>query len=87
METYAPCPQCNASAAQKVNFTWWGGVLGPRVLKHVKCGSCGKGYNGKTGKDNLNGIIIYSVVVGMIALGLVVVMFAAAVMVIFVSGR
>jgi hypothetical protein len=75
--TYAPCPKCRNSAAEKLRFTWWGGVLGPKILTHVKCNSCGHKYNGKSGKDNTTGIIIYSVVVAVLCLGLVVVMFAA----------
>ena len=66
MTNYAPCPQCNNSNAQKLNFTWWGGAIGPRILTHVKCNTCGKKYNGKTGGDNTTNIIIYSVVVGVV---------------------
>jgi hypothetical protein len=77
MNAYAPCPQCGSPNAQKLRFTWWGGVLGPKILTHVKCPNCGKKYNGKSGKDNTTGIVIYSVIVGIVALGLVVVMFAA----------
>jgi hypothetical protein len=61
----------------KLRFTWWGGILGPKILNHVKCNGCGKNFNGKTGKDNTTGIVIYSVIVAIIALGLVVVMFTA----------
>lgn len=60
-----------------MSFTWWGGVIGPKVLTHVKCPQCGHAYNGKTGRDNTNGIIIYSVAVGIIAFGLVGLMFTA----------
>lgn len=74
---YAPCPFCNASNAEKVKFTWWGGLIGPKLLKHVKCLACGKGYNGKTGKDNTTNIVIYSVVVGLIVLGFVFLLFVA----------
>jgi uncharacterized protein (DUF983 family) len=77
MSTYVPCPQCGGTNAEKLRFTWWGGVLGPKILTHVKCSGCGKKYNGKTGKDNTTGIVIYSVIVGIVALGLVAVMFAA----------
>lgn len=77
MTNYAPCPKCNQSTAEKLRFTWWGGLLGPKILTHVQCRSCGHKYNGKTGKDNTTGIIIYSVVVGVLVLGLVFVMFAA----------
>lgn len=70
MSTFAPCPQCNAATAQQLKFSWWGGALGPKLLTHVKCQSCGKKYNGKTGRDNTVNILVYSVVVGVIAFGL-----------------
>ena len=76
MTNYAPCPKCNAGAAERMKFTWWGGVLGPKLLTHVKCNNCGNKYNGKTGKDNTKGIVIYSVVLAILAFGLIVVMFA-----------
>lgn len=75
--TYAPCPKCRSSAGEKIRFTWWGGILGPKILTHVKCRDCGSKYNGKSGKDNTAGIVIYSAVVAILVLGLVVVMFAA----------
>jgi uncharacterized protein (DUF983 family) len=81
MIAYAPCPQCSGTAAEKLKFTWWGGVLGPKLLTHVKCQACGKKYNGKSGKDNTTNIVIYSVVVGVICLALVVVIFAVAILI------
>ena len=77
MNEYAPCPFCNASNAEKVKFTWWGGLLGPKLLKHVKCLGCGKAYNGKTGKENTTNIVIYIVAVGVICLVFVFFMFLA----------
>jgi hypothetical protein len=68
MNNYAPCPQCGGANAQPVKFTWWGGVLGPKLLHHVKCVQCSAQYNGKTGQSNTRGIVIYSVVAGVIAL-------------------
>ncbi len=65
--TYAPCPKCGSADSTLARFTWWGGALGPRVLTHVKCPSCSHKYNGKTGKDNTAGIVIYSLVVGIAA--------------------
>ncbi|MEZ5308462.1 MAG: hypothetical protein R2684_15060 [Pyrinomonadaceae bacterium] len=44
-----------------MTFTWWGGLLGPKLLTHVKCPGCGTQYNGKSGKDNTMGIVIYSI--------------------------
>ena len=77
MIKYAACPKCNAASAERVKFTWWGGVLRPKILTHVKCNNCGEKYNGKTGRNNMKGIVVYSVVVGILALGLMVVIFAA----------
>jgi hypothetical protein len=54
--------------ATKVNCTWWGGVIGPRILNHVKCNQCGQTFNSKTGRSNTTGIIVYSVVTGVICL-------------------
>lgn len=59
---YAPCPKCGQNNAKKVNYTWWGGALGPSMFTHVKCQNCGTQYNGKTGKSNQSNIIIYVVV-------------------------
>jgi hypothetical protein len=70
MPEYQPCPKCSSSRAKKVSFTWWGGVVGPSLLTHVKCQDCGAAYNGKTGRSNTGAIVIYSVVVGVIAIGL-----------------
>src|SRR5262245_57356581 len=65
------CPACNSDDVVRPGFTWWGGALGPRLLSHVKCNNCGHTYNGKSGQSNTTGIIIYSIVVGAIALALV----------------
>ena len=81
MNSFAPCPKCAATTAERVKFTWWGGILGPKILTHVKCTACGTKYNGKTGKDNSLFIAIYCVVVGIFVMAFVVVV-AAAVMVV-----
>jgi hypothetical protein len=72
MPEYAPCPQCSSTQATKVGFTWWGGILGPSLLTHVKCNKCGTAYNGKTGQSNTTGIIIYTVVSVLIVITLLV---------------
>ncbi len=64
---YAPCPNCGQSNAKKVSFTWWGGALGPSLITHVKCQNCGAEYNGKSGKSNQQGIIIYILVTFFVA--------------------
>ena len=67
MNQIAQCPKCSSSNAKPVGFTWWGGVIGPKMFSHVKCQDCGRAYNGKTGKDNTTNIIVYSLVLGLIA--------------------
>lgn len=84
---YAPCPKCRQSAAEKVSFTWWGGLIGPRILSHVKCRACGTGYNGKTGKDNTTGIIIYAIVVAGICFFLLFLVFFALAVLTFFANR
>ena len=59
---YVPCPKCGKPDPQQVKFTWWGGLIGPKLLSHVKCSGCNNAYNGKSGNSNTQGIIIYSLV-------------------------
>jgi uncharacterized protein (DUF983 family) len=47
------------------------------MLSHVKCRWCGTTYNGKTGRDNTTGIVVYSVVAFVIFFGLFLVIFLA----------
>lgn len=68
METNG-CPGCESREASSVTFTWWGGVLGPRLLSHVRCRNCGAQYNAKTGRPNTTAIAVYLAVVGVIAAG------------------
>jgi hypothetical protein len=72
----APCPNCKGTNSQQVGFTWWGGVIGPKLLNHVKCQGCGTAYNSKTGKSNSTGIAIYMGVVAVATLVLLTVVFA-----------
>ena len=66
-EQFAACPKCRTTGATRVKFTMWGGVLGPKLLTHVKCGLCGTKYNGKTGQSNTGAIVVYTIVVFAIA--------------------
>ncbi|HEV3416899.1 MAG TPA: hypothetical protein VG056_08810 [Pirellulales bacterium] len=71
-EQFAPCPRCGNTAASRVGFTFWGGVIGPKLLTHVKCDQCGAKYNGKTGKSNTAAIVVYQVVGLLIAVAILV---------------
>jgi hypothetical protein len=56
---YVPCPRCRSSNVSPVNFNWWGGALGPRLLSLVKCNQCQLQYKGKTGGSPNRFIAIY----------------------------
>ena len=62
------CPRCGQFNTKPVHFSWWGGVVGPKMLNHTKCHSCGFTFNAKTGGSNTRGIVIYSLV--LLALGI-----------------
>lgn len=53
------CPKCASQSISKPSFTWWGGMIGPLILNHRVCGSCGFGFNGKSGNSNQTAIAIY----------------------------
>lgn len=64
------CPKCGSGIISPVKYTWWGGILGPKMLHHTKCEACGYRYNSKTRKPNTNAIIIYSVVIFVIIIAI-----------------
>ncbi len=53
------CPRCRSGHLHRPSFTWWGGLLGPKLLNHTVCGACSLGFNAKTGKSNSTAIGIY----------------------------
>jgi transposase-like protein len=75
MSEYVSCPQCGCSDIEKVSWTIWGGAIGPRLLNHAKCKSCGKTYNGKTGESNTLRIVLYNVALLAIAALIVAMLF------------
>jgi hypothetical protein len=61
------CPHCQSTLPPTpVSFTWWGGLLGPKLLNHAQCPQCGNAYNASTGKPNTTAIAIYMVVVAVV---------------------
>lgn len=67
---WVACPQCGGIAATMPSFTWWGGVIGAKMLTHVICDQCKHAYNGKTGGSNTGMIVVYSAVLAVIAFGI-----------------
>jgi hypothetical protein len=56
------CPSCSSQVASPVGFTWWGGALGPRLFKVVRCSQCKTQYNGRTGGRMTKVIILYQAI-------------------------
>lgn len=75
MGEHAPCPRCARPDAEKQKFTWWGGMLGPKILNHVKCRACGTTFNGKTGQSNNTKIAVYMIVTSLVFFGLGLIIF------------
>lgn len=61
-ELFAPCYKCRSPYANRINWTLWGGVIGPWLLTHVRCATCGTVYNGKSGQSNTTNIVLYFVI-------------------------
>jgi len=66
------CPRCSSHSYSKVHWTWWGGFIGPLIIKTVACTSCGAHFNPKTGKSNTTAIMIYFGVTFGVAIGLMI---------------
>jgi hypothetical protein len=54
------CPRCGRFGARPVKFTWWGGLVGPKLLNHTKCDACRFTFNSKTGRSNKVAIVVYT---------------------------
>jgi hypothetical protein len=68
---WADCPECGCPGhAEKVRYTFWGGILAPALFSIVECNKCGTRYNGKTGNYYTVGMIIYLVVAFLLIAGI-----------------
>ena len=45
------CPRCKSSDIHKVEYSWWGGLIGPGLVHQVRCKKCGMTYDGVTGTN------------------------------------
>ncbi len=69
------CPKCGGTHNAPPTFTWWGGLIGHKVLSHVVCSQCGTGFNRKTGQSNNINIAIYMIVMTVIFVPVLFVLF------------
>ena len=66
------CPKCGGTQTKKVGYTWWGGVLGPKLMNLHKCQACKFQFNAKTGKSVSTAIWIYNLVAIAIAIVIII---------------
>ncbi len=61
---YEPCPVCGSKNIEKVEYSWFGGLLAS-AFNVARCKKCGKSYNGATGKDlkKYNAVIIIILII------------------------
>jgi transposase-like protein len=78
MNDFLNCPKCASYSVKKIPYTWWGGALGPALLTHVRCQSCGTAYNGKTGRSNSSAIAVYLIVATALVAGIVYLLIRSA---------
>ncbi|MEZ4404742.1 MAG: hypothetical protein R3B06_32280 [Kofleriaceae bacterium] len=65
------CPYCASELMPTPPaFTWWGGVIGAKLLHHAICPACRRGYNERTGRPNTRAIAVYMVVTATLIGGL-----------------
>lgn len=64
------CPRCECDDVHSPSFTWWGGAIGARVLRHSVCRMCGFGFNAKTRASNRIAIVVYTIAMNAIVLAL-----------------
>ena len=66
-----PCPYCQNPTSTQVGFTWWGGLIGAKLLSHVECTACHRRYNGRTGQSNNGSIALYMTIIGVIGFAVI----------------
>jgi hypothetical protein len=50
-------------------------MLGPKILKHVRCPQCYARYNGRTGRSNTLGVLFYMAVTFLVTFALMLAVF------------
>lgn len=56
------CPSCSSTQTKEVKYTWWGGVLAPKLMHLQKCEACKFQFNRKTNKGTVNAVVAYNLV-------------------------
>ena len=57
------CPHCGSTEMKPIRFTWWGGFIGPWLLRYSRCRSCRRKFALRTGRHRRLAILIYNLFV------------------------
>ena len=57
-----PCPGCGGGPIAEPSFTWWGGLIGHKLLNVEQCKSCRKWWVKSTAQPGTTRVTIYMVV-------------------------
>src|SRR5207249_643219 len=69
------CPGCGSGPLGEPKFTWWGGLIGHKILGVERCEACRKWWVKKTGAPGGTRVAIY-MIAGLVLGILLAVMFA-----------
>jgi len=67
------CPRCKSSDVHKVEYSWWGGLIGPGLVHQVRCKKCGLTYDGATGTNVTKRVSAY-ITVGLVISFIIVIL-------------
>jgi hypothetical protein len=67
------CPRCGSGDVHKIDYSWWGGLIGPSLVHQVRCKQCGKTYEGVTGTTITKKVSTYFLVMIIISIILVII--------------
>jgi hypothetical protein len=62
-----PCPGCGGGPLEEPSFTWWGGLIGHKLLGVEKCKSCRHWWvknTAQSGDTRVNVYMIVGIVLG-----------------------
>jgi uncharacterized membrane protein len=66
------CPRCNSTDIHRVEYSWWGGLVGPGLVHQVRCKKCGLAYDGASGTTITRRASIYITIVLIVSVILVI---------------
>ena len=56
-----PCPGCGSGPIEEPSFTWWGGLVGHKILNVEQCRACKKWWVKSTGQPGDTRVTVYMV--------------------------